>query len=286
MRSEDGYREARSLLKKRYGQGCRIACAFVDKLANGDALRRFSTTLTGCKNTFKEIGYRSKIENPDTLKAIVNRLPFGLRQKWGDVADNITESQEKEITVEDLSNFVTTKARAANHAVFGDRSNNVQSSSSRGKPKPARSTSTFATQTRQAEGDEQRPPNQTRPKCPLCNANHWLSQCDKFRNKSLADRVNFVRTKNLCNNCPVAGHQARSCPKPRFSRVTGCHGNHSSSLHPPSVQNTPHDSQTSSTTTSTEVSQPSSQDVFSTYVNGSNENVSQRGIAIKLQPSV
>ena len=81
MRSEDGYREARSLLKKRYGQGYRIACAFVDKLANGppiksedgDALRRFSTTLTGCKNTLKEIGYLSKIENPDTLKAIVNR---------------------------------------------------------------------------------------------------------------------------------------------------------------------------------------------------------------------
>jgi len=286
MRSEDGYREARSLIKKRYGQGYRIACAFVDKLANGppiksedgDALRRFSTTLTGCKNTLKEIGYLSKIENPNTLKAIVNRLPFGLRQRWRDVADNITETQEREITVEDLSNFVTTKARAANHAVFGDLSNNVppQSSSSRVKTKPARSTSTFATQTRQAEGDEQRPPNPTRPKCPLCNANHWLSQCDKFRNKSLADRVKFVRTKNLCNNCLVAGHLARSCPKPRFCRVTGCQGNHSSFLHPPSVQNTPHDSQTSPTTTSTEVSQPSSQDVLSAYVNGSNENVSQR----------
>ena len=275
MRTEDGYREARSLLRKRYGQGYRIARAFVDKLANGppiksedgDALRRFSTTLTGCKNTLKEIGYLSKIENPDTLKAIVNRLPFGLRQRCRDVADNITENQEREITVEDLSNFVTTKARAANHAVFGDLSNNAspQSSSSRVKTKPARTTSTFATQTRQAEGDEQR-----RPKCPLCNANHWLSQCDKFRNKSLADRVKFVRTKNLCNNCLVPGHLARSCPKPRFCRVTGCQGNHSSFLHPPSVQNTPHDSQTSSTTTSTEVSQPSSQDVLSAYVNGSN----------------
>ena len=127
MRTEDGYREARSLLRKRYGQGYRIARAFVDKLANeppiksedGDALRRFSTTLTGCKNTLKEIGYLSKIENPDTLKAIVNRLPFGLRQRCRDVADNITENQEREITVEDLSNFVTTKARAADDASRG-----------------------------------------------------------------------------------------------------------------------------------------------------------------------
>ena len=61
MRWEDGYREARSLLKKRYGQGYRIARAFVDKLANGpptksedgDAPSRFSSTLTKCKNTHK-----------------------------------------------------------------------------------------------------------------------------------------------------------------------------------------------------------------------------------------
>ena len=117
-----------------------------------------------------------------------------------------------------------------------------------------------------------------RPKCPLCNANHWLSHCDKFRNKYLADRVKFVRTKNLCNNCLVAGHLARSCTKPRLKsiRVKRCLGNPSSFLHLPRVQNTPHDSQTSSTTTSTEVIQPSSQDVLSAYVNGSNENVSQR----------
>ena len=48
-------------------------------------------SLTGCKNMLKEIGYLSKVENSDTLKVIVNRLPFGLRLKWRDVADNITE---------------------------------------------------------------------------------------------------------------------------------------------------------------------------------------------------
>jgi len=84
--------------------------------------------------------------------------------------------------------------------------------------------------------------------------------------------------KNLCNNCLVVGHLACSCPKSRLKsiRVKGYLGNHSSFLHPPSVQNTPHNSQTSSTTTSTKVIQPSSQDVLSTYVNGSNENVGQR----------
>ncbi|XP_068720426.1 uncharacterized protein [Montipora capricornis] len=128
MRGDVGYLEAKNLLRKRYGQSYRIANAFVEKLAkgpaikaeDGDALRRFSTLLSSCRNTLKEIGYLNKVENPDTFKAIVGRLPYGLRQRWRDVADDITENQEREITVEDLNRFVAAKARAANHAVFGD----------------------------------------------------------------------------------------------------------------------------------------------------------------------
>ena len=131
MKEDEGYREARSLLKTRYDQGYRIATAYVDKLKkgptikaeDGDASKRFSTALTGCKNTLKEIGYLNKVENTDTLKKIVNRPPYGLRQKWRDVADKITGTVGQEITIEDLSDFVTAKARAATHAVFGDISN-------------------------------------------------------------------------------------------------------------------------------------------------------------------
>ena len=36
------------------------------------------------------------------------------------MADDITENQEREITIEDLNRFVAAKAIAASHAVFGD----------------------------------------------------------------------------------------------------------------------------------------------------------------------
>ena len=128
MSEDSGYRTARALLQKSYGSSYKIASAYVEKLSSGpaikaedgEALKRFSIALTGCKNTLTEIGYLNKLENPDTLRAIVLRLPFGLRQKWRDVADNITETQNREITIADLSNFVSAKARAATHAVFGD----------------------------------------------------------------------------------------------------------------------------------------------------------------------
>ena len=49
-----------------------MATAFVEKVAkvpaikasDGDALRRFSTLLSSCGNTLKEIGYLNKVENP------------------------------------------------------------------------------------------------------------------------------------------------------------------------------------------------------------------------------
>jgi hypothetical protein len=76
MREEEGYREARRLLLERYGQAYKIASAFVDQISNGppikaeDGLRlqQFSILLTSCSNTLKEIGYLSKLENPDGMR--------------------------------------------------------------------------------------------------------------------------------------------------------------------------------------------------------------------------
>ena len=242
MKEDEGYRKARSLLKMRYGQGYWIATAYVDKLTkgpaikteDGDALKRFSIALTGCKNTLKEIGYLNKIKNSDTLKTTVNRLPYGLRQKWRDVVDKITETIGREITIEDLSDFATARARAATHAVFEDISN--QPTAPPGKPKdkrPPRNVSSFGTQTdsRQERGIRNQP-QQTCLECHLCRSNHWLSHYIGFKRKSLSDRLAYVRSKGLCINCQVSGHMVRSCPKPSFCRVTGCKGVHSSYLHP------------------------------------------------------
>ena len=84
MREEGGYQKARNLLEKRYEQSYRIASTFVDNLVegstikaeDGEVLRSFSILLTSCKNTLQDIG------QPETVKAIVSRLPCGLRQNW------------------------------------------------------------------------------------------------------------------------------------------------------------------------------------------------------------
>ena len=64
MNPEQGYNEARRLLKERYGQTYKITAAYVQWLTegpsirseDGDALVKLSTQLTSCTNTLKEIG--------------------------------------------------------------------------------------------------------------------------------------------------------------------------------------------------------------------------------------
>ena len=85
------------LLKNRY-QGYKIATAYVERLTkvqpegseDWSTLQRFSVMLTSCENALKEIGYQSNIENPDIMQKIIEKLPFGLRQKWRKNADSIT----------------------------------------------------------------------------------------------------------------------------------------------------------------------------------------------------
>lgn len=72
MEPGQGYKEARRLLKERYGRDHNIAAAHVQCLIEGPAikpedgeeLQRFSIQLTSCANTLREIGYMGKLDNP------------------------------------------------------------------------------------------------------------------------------------------------------------------------------------------------------------------------------
>lgn len=60
---------------------------------------------------------------------IVERLTFGLGQKWREKTDITSECAKREVTIEDIAECIETKARLANHPVFGnitsDLKNNV-----------------------------------------------------------------------------------------------------------------------------------------------------------------
>ena len=142
--------------------------------------------------------------------------------------DRIVEKEARDITIKDVNDFVTAKARAATHPVFGKISiDKSKFQNQHHKPQQHSKASGFLVQSTFQP-----------PKCPQCGSSHWLSRCDKFKKKSLEERQKFVREKKLCNNCLSTCHFVRSCPKESFCKVEGCASKHSTFLHPKTKQPT------------------------------------------------
>ena len=125
MCEDEGYQKARRLLKEQYGQSYKIAAAHVKRLVDGptiraddgSALQQFSIQLTSCVKMLREIGYISKLDNHDNLKKSI--VLYSLRVKWRDTVDRIIETDGRDIIITDIMKFVTARARAATHPVFG-----------------------------------------------------------------------------------------------------------------------------------------------------------------------
>ncbi|XP_068748895.1 uncharacterized protein [Montipora capricornis] len=187
-----------------------------------------------CRNTLKEIGYLKRLENPDSLRKIVERLPYPLRLKWRDLVDTISQKEKRDPNLKDISEFVEARSRAANHPIFGKvQSEQRPSFNSRASTRNRRDGKSFTTQGLE-QPFPQRPNNKEERKefkCPSCKRNHWLSQCDEFKKLSLGDRYQFVRANKLYVNCLVPGHFVQDCPKRSFCRIQGCTKKHSTYLH-------------------------------------------------------
>ena len=238
MKDEEGYVEAGQLLKKRYGQDYKIASSYIERVINNPpiksenaaALERFSVLLASCKNMLKDIGYLSKIENPDSMQRIINRLPFALWRSWRDVADAIMERESREVTIDDIAKFVQSKARASSHPIFGNISNEVKDN----RKEETRRRREDNSRKNFAINRDERPnysPTKSPVKCPGCDNSYWLSQCRQFRGMSLIKRFKLVRQKGRCDNCLTRGHRARNCPKEGFCKVQDCKEKHSTFLH-------------------------------------------------------
>ena len=200
------------------------------KSEDGVALQKYSVLLASCRNALKEISYLSRVENPDSLVKIIEKLPFSLRQKWRDVADGITNQQLREITFDDVTSFVEAKARVLNHPIFGNLSNDLRIKSKDNVG--TRRRLSFGIEGKHESADGANKNKFKIQKCSMCDGDHILPRCNYFKKESHEGRLKFVRKRGLCDNCLLQGHVVKSCPKPSLCKVTGCQSKHSTYLHP------------------------------------------------------
>ena len=168
----------------------------------------------------------------------MERLPFQLRQRWRDVAVDITSNKQREITFEDIARFVESKARALNHPLFGNVSGELKSQGRiRRSANPGMAIALRPWEFVPVSGSNENSsagadPTKATPKCHLRNGDHWLTRCREFKKQSVEQRLTFVRKKGLCENCFQTGHTVRSCRKNSYCKIPACRTKHSTFLHP------------------------------------------------------
>ena len=255
MDSSLGYQRARTLLEERFGHPFTIASKYVTKLTEGPPLKpsdragllALADQLKDCEHTLESIGYLDEINSADNLRRIVQRLPFHLRAKFVEVADQIPQAGHR-TNISHIAEFVKVKARAANNPVFGcvvdAASQSERSENQRRKPKfkgptlPDERARTFNTQETETGDRHSLPSNREVSairfaKCQACKGDHALVKCKNVKDKNFEERLQVMKKAQLCHNCFKYGHIAVECLAKSACEVQGCLRRHHTLLRPP-----------------------------------------------------
>ena len=85
------------------------------------------------------------------------------------------------MTNKDIMKFVTAKARAASHPIFGNGT-----SESKSKQSPSQSMANKVSEGRwflDTWQTSRRPSRKRKQRCIMCTSDHWLPRCEKFLRK-------------------------------------------------------------------------------------------------------
>ena len=228
MPAEEGYAEARRLLDKEYGDPYKLSTVYINKIQGWPEmkadesvnLKKFAMFLVKCKVTMKSVSYMSVLNHPPHMISIVGKLPVYLQHKWREVASKARLQQKKVMEFEDLVEFITVAAEAANDPVYGVTKTSTQNKNRSGTGSSSSShhqTLSLLTSTSAVEP------------CKLCSGQHDLEACEEFMSKTIDDKRTFIRDNRLCFGCLGVNHLSKGCRSRR--RCSICQKNHPTSLH-------------------------------------------------------
>lgn len=253
MDQEQGYREAKNLLKEHFGNEYRISVAYINKALSwptikaddGEALNALALFLTSCSNAMTDTEYMEELDNIANMRVIVSKLPYKLKEKWRTVAFDLEEQKARRPKFKDLVKFVNTQAKVVLHPLFGDLKDNskgeikssVNLSSGKKSGKKIFTTTVTPVETQFSVNKEQNfnkigssgsVSAFTKP-CLFCKSEHNMAQCKRMRKSLHKEKLEFLRSKGLCFSCLKQGHMSKFCEEKLNCEV--CSLTHPTVLH-------------------------------------------------------
>ncbi len=207
---------AKRLLKKYYGDDYKIATAHNDKALSwpsvkaedAEALQAYSVFQTGCCKTMDSIEYMEEMDNPSTMRAILSKLPYKLKEKWRGLAYDLQEKNGRRARFTDLIDFIDHQARIISHPLFGNLKETSSTSSGRPGPGPVpcppnilrEKKSGFTTSVSPVQKMNGKPTGSAL-KCLFCQEEHKLDSCYELKKKPHSEKMDFLKKKGVCFGC-------------------------------------------------------------------------------------
>ncbi|XP_063070196.1 uncharacterized protein LOC134461298 [Engraulis encrasicolus] len=180
--------------------------------------------IRSCCNAMDEMCYMEELDTVSTMKGIVGKLPFKLKERWRSKAFDLQQERQSRVRILDLVSFMEDQARIAGDPMFGDLLGQPTTGKSKAPAKPQPSSSSYFTSVTL-------PPKvpKSNTSCHFCSSKHALDQCKRFKEKAQRDKLNFLKAKGICFGCLTPGHISKDCS--RRLTCSMCKQSHPSILH-------------------------------------------------------
>ncbi|KAJ2941115.1 hypothetical protein O0L34_g10350 [Tuta absoluta] len=221
--TDANYDQAWDILQARYGNKKLIVNSLLKKLftqkkmtaQSAVSLKSLLDTTTECLKSLENLDISIDSWDPFIIFLVVQKLDPESHRDWEEFA--YKEDSEELPKWDDLMKFLQTKFRTLELV---------------SPPSKERSTRNkeFTVHVATKDTNEKR-------NCTLCKDKHTLCHCKDFISMDMPNRIEYVKTNNLCFNCLAPGHSARKCRLNMSCRI--CHKRHHTMVHQTQAMTSP-----------------------------------------------
>ena len=246
----DSYEKVVAGLQDQFDRPREVHRIYVDNIAKMQAVKPTRSSLMACATTLQ-----SSIDGLTRLKQLDAKyifttmveplLPEKVKNQW----EEATVDRKTVPPVEELITFLRKRSAMPQYAdkppsttpaekkPFKQQNRHKGSvhvaSSSPAQPTPQPSEPRQPSYPSKNSGYKSKlqPFSHCRYTCPSCKEQHYAYACLQFKEKTLAQRKEYVQLHSLCNNCLKPGHSQADC-RSRYT-CQSCDGKHNTLLHSP-----------------------------------------------------
>lgn len=230
--SDKNYDIAWGLMESRYNNHKLLIHSYIKGLFTLNAIakecpseiRNLIDSVSKRLRALKSLGEPTESWDSIIIYMVLTKVDSNTEKEWEQFKTN-TGNSKKQITLEELLNFLRDKADMLE--MITANSSSHQQNNANSKPhhainakKPFSKSHSYLS--------PQHHNNMRARNCVLCNGNHSLYACGTFLALPPKARLDRVLEKKLCNNCLRASHDTDSC---YFGPCRKCNKKHNSLLH-------------------------------------------------------